>query len=135
MSVWVTMFHDRLGYGVDTRTDADGRYSVNAYPGESYLVTAYPPRGEPYLVVVRTGDWPKGAVKQEVDVKLPRRAVVRGKVVEAGTGKAGLLSATVAFVPWSTTKLPRRASPAGSTSPLPGRTAPSRWWSPPAPAT
>jgi RNA polymerase sigma factor (sigma-70 family) len=100
VSVWVTSFHDRLGYGVDVRTDADGRYTANAYPGESYLVTAYPPRGEPYLVAFRQADWPKGAVKQEVDLKLPRGAVVRGKVVEAGTGKA-LVSATLAFVPQS----------------------------------
>jgi RNA polymerase sigma factor (sigma-70 family) len=97
-SVWVTSFHDHLGYGVDVRTDADGRYSANAYPGESYGVAAYPPRGEPYLVATRQADWPKGAVKQEADFKLPRGAVVRGKVVEAGTGKA-LVSATLAFVP------------------------------------
>jgi RNA polymerase sigma factor (sigma-70 family) len=99
-SVWVTMSHDRLGYGLDTRTDADGRYSVNAYPGETYVVTAYPTAGIPYLAAYRQGDWPKGAVKQEVDVALPRGVVVRGKVVEAGTGKT-LLSATVAFVPRS----------------------------------
>ncbi len=97
-SVWVTSFRDRLGYGVDVRTDADGRYSANAYAGESYWVTVYPPRGEPYLVGSRGADWPKGAVKQEADFRLPRGAVVRGRVVEAGTGKA-VLSAAVAFLP------------------------------------
>jgi RNA polymerase sigma factor (sigma-70 family) len=97
-SVLVTAFRDRLGYGVDAVTDADGRYSANAYPGESYLVTAYPPKGEPYLTVFRQGDWPKGAVKREVDLKLPRGAIVRGKVVEAGSGKP-IVSAAVAFLP------------------------------------
>jgi RNA polymerase sigma factor (sigma-70 family) len=100
VAVWVTSFHDRLGYGLEGRTDADGRYSVNAYPGESFLVTAYPPRGAAYLVAYRQADWPKGEVKQEVNLKLPRGAVVRGRVVEAGSGKA-LVSATVAFVPQS----------------------------------
>jgi RNA polymerase sigma factor (sigma-70 family) len=99
-SVLVTSFHDHLGYGIDVRTDADGRYSANAYPGKSYSVTVYPPRGAPYLVGSRQADWPKGAVKQEADFKLPRGAVVRGKVVEAGTGKA-IVSAAVALLPQS----------------------------------
>ena len=97
-SVWVTSFHDRLGYGTDAPTDADGRFSVNAYPGESYSVAVYPQKGEPYLVAFKSADWPKGTVKQEIEFKLPRGVVVRGKVVEAGSGKA-IRSAAIAFLP------------------------------------
>jgi RNA polymerase sigma factor (sigma-70 family) len=97
-SVRVTSFHDRLGYGVDARTDADGRFAANAYPGESYGVEVYPQQGDPYLAAFRQADWPRGAVKQEVNLKLPRGAVVRAKVVEAGTDKA-VVSATVVFYP------------------------------------
>jgi hypothetical protein len=97
-SVWVTSFHDRLGYGTDARTDAEGRFSVNAYPGESYSVAVYPQKDEPYLSAFESAAWPKGTVKQEVDFKLPRGVVVRGKVVEAGSGKA-IRSAAIAFLP------------------------------------
>jgi hypothetical protein len=96
-SVWVTSSRDRLGYGVDVRADADGRYSANAYPGESYSVAAYPPDGEPYLATVQSSPWPKGSVKQEVNLALPRGAVVRGKVVEAGSGKS-IDSVSLVFV-------------------------------------
>jgi RNA polymerase sigma factor (sigma-70 family) len=96
--VGITSFRDFQGHLADGRTDADGRFAVNAYPGESYTVQVFPQHGEPYLAASRSGDWPRGAVKQEVNIKLPRGAAVHGKVVEAGTGKA-LVSASVAFIP------------------------------------
>jgi RNA polymerase sigma factor (sigma-70 family) len=82
----------------DATTDAEGRFSVNAYPGDSYTVEVHPPREALCLPTFKTADWPKGAVKQEVDLKLPAGVVVRGKVAEAGTGKA-VVSAALAFIP------------------------------------
>jgi RNA polymerase sigma factor (sigma-70 family) len=96
--VVVTSYRDRRGAAAQVRTDAEGRFAVTAYPGESYDVTAYPPAGEPYLGTSRSGDWPRGAERQEVNLKLPRGAVVRGKVVEGDTGKP-VRSAAVDFLP------------------------------------
>jgi hypothetical protein len=96
---WINIlsFHDNLGKLVDVQTDAEGRFSANAYPGETFSVEAFPPRGEPYLMAFFSAPWPKGAVKQEVEVKLPRGVVVRGKVVEADSGKP-IDSAAVSFI-------------------------------------
>jgi RNA polymerase sigma factor (sigma-70 family) len=96
-SLLVLSFHDNVGHCVEGRTDADGRYAVNAFPGEQVTVEVYPRRGEPYLGAFKSVAWPKGTVKQEIDVTLPRGVLVRGKVVEAG-GKP-LRSAGVAFLP------------------------------------
>jgi hypothetical protein len=60
------------------------------------VVTA--PEGEPYLSVAQRVQWPKGAVKQEIEIKLPRGVLVRGKVTEAGTSKP-VAGACVQFWP------------------------------------
>jgi hypothetical protein len=82
--------------GSDVRTDAKGRFKVNPYAGNSFLLAAAPPDGEPYLSMTRSVKWPRGAVKQELEFKLPRGVQVRGKVIEQATGKA-VASARVDF--------------------------------------
>jgi hypothetical protein len=68
-------------------TDGQGRYRLLSYPGNHVLVTAYPIAGTPYLEVGQEHGWPKEAVKQQVDLALPRGVVVWGKVTEAGSNK------------------------------------------------
>ena len=75
------------GGTVDGRADAQGRFRIRVYPGSSGYVTAHPPDGEPYLVASHSLDWPKGVVKREVEVKVPRGLLLRGKVTEAPAGK------------------------------------------------
>jgi RNA polymerase sigma factor (sigma-70 family) len=96
--VSVASYREQMGYGAEARTDAEGRYSINAYPGEKYSVQVFPRQEDPYLPVTRSADWPKGSVHQEANFKLARGVMVRGKVVEAGTGKA-VVSAAIAMVP------------------------------------
>src|SRR5262249_16142017 len=43
--------------------------------------------GEPYLVASSDFDWPKGAVRHQVEVKLPRGILLHGRVTEAPSGK------------------------------------------------
>ncbi len=52
-----------------------------------FLIRAQSPDGAPYLIASKQGEWPKGAVEQSVDLALRRGVVVRGKVVEEGTGR------------------------------------------------
>jgi RNA polymerase sigma factor (sigma-70 family) len=67
-------------------TDEQGRFRVHGPPGD-LSVNAYPADGSPYLVRFQYLEWPKGAVRHEVTMKLPRGLLVRGKVTEAGSGK------------------------------------------------
>src|SRR5207247_2072202 len=53
----------------------------------------------PYLVAEKEGEWPKGALEQSVDLALPRGVVVRGKVVEEGTGRP-VAGAVVRIAPY-----------------------------------
>ena len=62
---------------------------------------ALPPDGQPYLIGQVEFEWTKGAVKKEVDVKVPRRVVIRGKVIEQGTGRA-LFGASASTYLWGT---------------------------------
>jgi RNA polymerase sigma factor (sigma-70 family) len=73
---------------VSGRTDARGRFQVSAHPGSAGgFVVAHPPQGLPYLAGSRTFDWPRGAVRQEVEVKLSRGVMLHGQVREAPSGK------------------------------------------------
>jgi hypothetical protein len=66
-------------------TDKRGRFRLLLPPGDTFSVFAYSANGEPYLCVVKSGDWPKGKVKHVVKVELPRGVVLRGQVTEAGS--------------------------------------------------
>jgi RNA polymerase sigma factor (sigma-70 family) len=81
-----------------TGTDADGRFRLRfaGHGGVTLIVSA--PQGQPYLKVFHRVEWPKGAIKQEVTITLPRGVLVRGKVTEAGSGKP-VARAAVQFWP------------------------------------
>ena len=61
-------------------------------------MSAFAPDGQPYLVRQDEFAWTKGAVKKEMDIKLPRGVVIRGKVTEQGTGRP-LAGASVQYFP------------------------------------
>jgi RNA polymerase sigma factor (sigma-70 family) len=70
-----------------TRTDEDGRFHLQSASRGGVTLEVYAPAGEPYLSVYHRVELPKGTVKQEVAITLPRGVLVRGKVTEAGSGK------------------------------------------------
>ena len=80
------------------RADDQGRFSATVQPAKNYRVRAFPPVGQPYLIDQVEFEWTKGAVRKEVDVKVPRGVVIRGKVVEERTGRA-LPEASVQYIP------------------------------------
>jgi RNA polymerase sigma factor (sigma-70 family) len=86
-SITIAAFRNYQGNAVVTHTDAQGRYHVNAYPGDPISVEVFPPEGAPFLGVRKQRAWPKGAVQQTVDVGLPRGILVRGKVVEQASNR------------------------------------------------
>jgi hypothetical protein len=108
------------GYGgkvLATRTDAQGRFSINPYPGAVFQVRTLAPAGEPYLGVQKQFQWPRGAARQTVDFTLPRGVEIRGKVTEAPSGKA-LPQVRLIYVPWKDNEVVKKQQPlAGSAWP------------------
>jgi RNA polymerase sigma factor (sigma-70 family) len=87
-----------LAWGVRGRTDAEGRFRLNAAQGplraagestggEVGTLIALAPEREPYVHIQRDFRWPRGEIHYSIDVALPRGVLVRGRVAEVG-GKA-----------------------------------------------
>src|SRR5205085_12634449 len=84
----ISAFRGNLGRDTTTRADAEGKFSLNPYPGTFFQVQAWAPAGQTYLSVRKRIDWPKGAARQTVEFRLPRGVEIKGKVIEAPAGKA-----------------------------------------------
>jgi protocatechuate 3,4-dioxygenase beta subunit len=83
---------------VTSWTDAEGRFRVSSYPGNTITICVYTPEDTGYLGMRKNLPWPKGTAKQKVDLAVPRGVRVRGKVTESGSGKP-VAGAQVDFVP------------------------------------
>src|SRR5262249_27187593 len=83
----LTAFRQFVGKDAGVRTDAEGRFAINPYPGTRYQIRAWAPPDRPYLGLVKQLTWPKGAARQTVDFALPRGVEVRGKILETASGK------------------------------------------------
>jgi hypothetical protein len=78
--------------------DKDGRYRMVVDRMSFARVYATPPEGQPYLVLKKWEEWPKGAARHAIDLALPRGTVVEGTVVEA-PGDKPVAGADVQFFP------------------------------------
>jgi RNA polymerase sigma factor (sigma-70 family) len=83
------------------KADAEGRFRVIPHAGKWFTVSAHAPAGEPYLAVEQRFKWPAGKVSKQLEVKLPRGVLVRGKITEAGSGKP-VTGAAVQYYPLQT---------------------------------
>src|SRR5262249_39491776 len=70
-----------------TRTDEHGRFRIPSAGRGGVTLEVHAPAGEAYVSVYHRVELPKGTVKQEVKITLPRGVLVRGKVTEAHSGK------------------------------------------------
>jgi len=80
---------------LEARTDADGRFAINPFaPNEkllfgrplTYFLNVFPPPNAPYTVAEVTVP-ASGAPAQDLKVELRRGVLVRGRVIEAGSGE------------------------------------------------
>jgi hypothetical protein len=71
---------------VQTRTDDEGRYTLNPFPGDSFHLTVFPPDGQAYRPSKRGFTFSQAA-RLEADVALERGVLVRGRVEEAPSGR------------------------------------------------
>ena len=95
----------RASYGVfggmfttKFRADDQGRFKISPYAGDYFRMRVHPGEGQPYLVRQDEFAWTKGAVKKEIDLRLPRGVLIQGKVTEVGTGRP-VPGASVQFFP------------------------------------
>jgi protocatechuate 3,4-dioxygenase beta subunit len=86
-----------LNGNVEGRTDEQGRFSLNTFAGSYQLLTVHPPEGSPYRTLRQKVPGAQAA-RQEVDLALPRGAMVRGVVREHSSGKP-IAGARVQFRP------------------------------------
>jgi hypothetical protein len=80
--------------------DENGRFTARPYPGQSLTVTAAGAAGTPYLAASKSIQWPAGARQPEIKLRVPRGVLVRGQVIEQGTGRA-VVGARVHYRPVS----------------------------------
>jgi RNA polymerase sigma factor (sigma-70 family) len=80
------------------RADDQGRFKISPYAGDYFRMGVHPTDGQPYLVRQEEFAWTKGAVKKEIELKLPRGVLIQGKVTEEGTGWP-VAAASIQFFP------------------------------------
>jgi beta-lactamase regulating signal transducer with metallopeptidase domain len=92
-------FRKGRGMQVRTRTDAQGRYRLAGQLGDSYWATAFPPPDSGHIPLEQRHEgWPAGAKSLEMNFALARGRILRGRVVEAGTGRP-IAGASVVYRP------------------------------------
>jgi len=92
---WVNVIAPRRGVvarpvpvpETNARTDENGLVRITPALGESFWITASAPASVPYLNQRVILEWPKGAVRQAVELKLMRGLPVRGTITEEPSGK------------------------------------------------
>ena len=88
VSIWASQEEYGSMVSIEGRTDAEGRYRILPKPGIRFGVSAYPPSGVPYMArKTERLSWENSDLSREVDIKLPRVVLVRGRVLEEGTDK------------------------------------------------
>lgn len=97
VSIWASQQEFGSMMSVDGVTDAQGKYRVLPNPGIRFGVTAYPPSGVPYMArQTERITWENSDLTREVNIKVPRVSLVRGRVIEEGTGTP-VEGATITF--------------------------------------
>ncbi|MEX2142422.1 MAG: M56 family metallopeptidase [Pirellulales bacterium] len=99
LQIWASQKEYGSMIAIGGRADAEGRYRLNPYPGIRFGVTAYAPQNEPYLTrELKNIAWDAGKRAKEVNVTLPRGVMVRGQVLEEGSGQP-VAGASIQYVP------------------------------------
>jgi hypothetical protein len=75
-------YHESTGL-----TNAAGCFRITSQPGKSFIFTAFPLAGEPYLIVEKRIELAHGESPAKIQFALPRGVLVHGKVTEAVSEK------------------------------------------------
>jgi hypothetical protein len=87
-AIEIVAFRGGPGYSNQFETDADGQFRANPLSTDRYTVSVLGPAGQPYLNATSGMiDWTKGTIEHRVDLRLQRGSVIRGKIIEEGSGR------------------------------------------------
>jgi hypothetical protein len=78
---------DHQVFGIWVKTDEQGRFQARGRPRNRYSLYVYPPIGLPYPAWGECKKWPAGAARQQITVEVPRGILMRGRIVEEGSGQ------------------------------------------------
>jgi hypothetical protein len=96
--------HARVQTGslsAEAETDAEGRFHMPGSSRNREFITVYPSQAHPYLAVEQQFEWNPGEIRHSLAFALPRGVLLRGKVVEEGSGQP-VVGANLIFQPKST---------------------------------
>src|SRR5262249_22181517 len=84
----VLSYKENAGFVNEFEADDQGRFRMNPLSADRYSISVSSPADQPHLGA-SSGifPWPKGAVEHRVDFALRPGVVIRGKVVEEGSGR------------------------------------------------
>ncbi len=84
----VLSYKNGVGYINQFEADDQGRFRMNPLSADRFRVSVHSPDSvRPYLGSSVEFDWPRGKVEHRVDLTLRRGVLIRGKVIEEGTGR------------------------------------------------
>jgi RNA polymerase sigma factor (sigma-70 family) len=85
ISIWA--YRGGHAFSSEYETDAEGNFRANPFSADRYAVSVAAPDGQPYLGAgTEIFAWTKGTSQRRVDLSLRKGVVLRGKVIEEGSG-------------------------------------------------
>jgi RNA polymerase sigma factor (sigma-70 family) len=99
LTLWAMSYQgSEDGGAVDGLTDEKGRFQLQPYGGPHLEIYVHPPKDAPNLGLIKTLTWPKGKVKETLNIQLPEGILVSGRLTEEPSGKA-VAGARITFGP------------------------------------
>ena len=105
IEIWARQENSGSMMSIFEKTDDEGRFRLNPYPGVRFGITAYPPEGTAYQIK-RLGDfegirWTSGDETKNITIELDRGVLATGRIVDAKSG-APIANAAVQYQPMQT---------------------------------
>ena len=73
---------------LDTKTDSQGRFRLNPYPGVRFGIQVYPQEGSPYQTIeMRDLRWTSDERTSAMEIRLPKGTIAEGRVTDEATGE------------------------------------------------
>ncbi len=105
ISIWARQENSGSMVSLFDKTDDQGRFRLNPYPGVRFGITAYPPEGTAYQIKRLGGfeglRWTSGDASKNVTIELNRGVLATGRIVDEKSGEP-IADAAVQYQPMQT---------------------------------
>ena len=106
IEIWASQQEFGSMMSIFDKTDDQGRFRLNPYPGIRFGITAYPPEGTAYQIK-QYGDvdtplrWTSGEESKNIKIELSKGVIASGRIVDEATGKP-IVNASIEYRPMGT---------------------------------